>query len=84
MRLRAFSRIVHAKASLSRSAKMSESNTNNHAAHQSDQEQEILDGMACLYTPISSLLTISSPRPSTDLHQALITATTRHLSSPQP
>jgi hypothetical protein len=44
VRLRAFSRIVHLKASLSRSAKMSESTTNNHAAQHSDQEDETLDG----------------------------------------
>jgi len=58
VRLRAFSRIVHVKASLSRSAKMSESTTNNHAAHQSDQEEEILDGMAYLDTVNRTFLTI--------------------------
>jgi predicted nicotinamide N-methyase len=44
VRLRAFSRIVHLKASLSRQTKMSESTTDNHTAQQSDQEEEILDG----------------------------------------
>lgn len=49
VRLRAFSRIVHVKASLSRCAKMSESTTDNHAAHQSDHDEEVLDGRTCLH-----------------------------------
>jgi hypothetical protein len=44
VRLRAFSRIVHLKASLSRPAEMSGSTTDDHAAQYSDQEDEILDG----------------------------------------
>lgn len=58
VRLRAFSRIVHVKASLSRSAKMSESTTNNHAAHQADQEEEVLDGRVYLYTVNRTFLII--------------------------
>lgn len=57
VRLRAFSRIVHVKASLSRSAKMSESTTDNHAAHQSDKDEEILDGMTYLSTVNCTVLT---------------------------
>jgi hypothetical protein len=55
VRLRAFSRIVQLKASLSRSAKMSESTTNNHAEQQSDQEDEILDGRTSLHMSIVHL-----------------------------
>jgi hypothetical protein len=58
VRLRAFSRIVHVKASLSRPAKMSESFADNHAAHQSDQEEEILDGRTNIHTVNRTLLTI--------------------------
>jgi hypothetical protein len=58
VRLRAISRIVHVKASLSRPAKMSESFADNHAAHQSDQEEEILDGRTDPHTVNRSILTL--------------------------
>jgi hypothetical protein len=58
VRLRAFSRIVHVKASLSRPAKMSESFADNHAAPQSNQEEEILDGMTNIHPFNRTLLTI--------------------------
>jgi hypothetical protein len=58
VRLRAFSRIVHLKASLSRSAKMSEFTTNDHVAEHSDQEDEILDGRAYLHTINRYTLTV--------------------------
>ena len=59
VRLRAFSRIVHLKASLSRSAKMSEFITNDHVAQHSDQEDEILDGRVYLHTIVGTTLIIS-------------------------
>jgi hypothetical protein len=58
VRLRAISRIVHVKASLSRPAKMSESFADNHVAHQSDQEEEILDGRTSFHTVNRTILTI--------------------------
>lgn len=57
VRLRAFSRIVHVKASLSRSAKMSESTTEDHAAQQSSQDQEILDGRTFITAVNCTILT---------------------------